>query len=162
MADHRILGMDVAQIALVVRDLDALLERWIAVGYGPWRVYEYGENLARRRYRGSDGTYAMLLAVSDTSPQIELIQPLAGPSIYEDWLTERGEGLHHVGLLVDGDFDAAVERLVAAGFPVIQSGDFGPLHDGRFSYHDTQAALGMIVELVRDCTGHSETVRVVG
>ena len=162
MADRRILGLDVAQIALVVRDLDAALERWTAVGYGPWRIYEYGENLARRRYRGADGTFSMLLAVSDTSPQLELVQPLAGPSIYEDWLTERGEGLHHVGLVVEDDFDAAVERLVAAGFEAIQSGDFGPLHDGRFSYHDTQAALGTIVELVRDCTGHSEAVRIVG
>jgi hypothetical protein len=62
---------------------------------------------------------------------------------------------------VEGDFDAAVDRLVTAGYPAIQSGDFGPNHDGRFSYHDTQAALGMIVELVRDCTGHSETLRVV-
>ena len=162
MVEQRILGMDVAQVALVVRDLDASLERWTAVGYGPFRVYEYGENLARRRYRGRDGTFSMLLAVSDGTPQLELIQPLTGPSIYEDHLTERGEGLHHVGLVVEDDFDAAVERLVAAGFPVIQAGDFGPQHDGRFSYHDTQAALGMIVELVRDCTGRSEPVRVVG
>jgi catechol 2,3-dioxygenase-like lactoylglutathione lyase family enzyme len=161
MVNDRILGMDVAQIALVVRDLDAALERWIAVGYGPFRVYEYGQNLARRRYRGSEGTFSMLLAVSDTSPQIELVQPLAGPSIYEDWLTKRGEGLHHVGFVVEDEFDAAVERLVTAGYPAIQSGDFGPQHDGRFSYHDTQDALGLIVELVRDCTGHSETVRVV-
>jgi hypothetical protein len=162
MVEQRILGMDVAQIALVVRDLDAALERWVAVGYGPFRVYDYGPNLARRRYRGSEGAFSMLLAVSDTSPQVELIQPLTGPSIYEDWLTKRGEGLHHVGLVVDGDFDAAVERLVAAGYPAIQSGDFGPLHDGRFSYHDTQDALGVIVELVRDCTGHSEPLKVVG
>ena len=162
MVDHPILGMDVAQIALVVRDLDAALERWIALGYGPFRIYEYGPNLARRRYRGSDGTFSMLLAVSDGSPQVELIQPLTGPSIYEDWLTERGEGLHHVGLEAEGDFDAAVQRLVDAGFPVIQAGDFGPLHDGRFSYHDTQAALGLIVELVRDCTGHTEPLRIAG
>ena len=142
MAEQRILGMDVAQIALVVRDLDAALERYVAVGYGPFRVYDYGRNLARRRYRGAEGTFSMLLAVTDTSPQLELVQPVTGPSIYEDWLTERGEGLHHVGLVAEGDF--------------------GPNHDGRFSYHDTQAALGMIVELVRDCTGHSETLRVVG
>jgi len=162
MAEQRILGMDVAQIALVVRDLDAALERYLAVGYGPFRVYDYGRNLARRRYRGAEGTFSMLLAVTDTSPQLELVQPVTGPSIYEDWLTERGEGLHHVGLVAEGDFDAAVDRLVSAGYPVIQSGDFGPDHDGRFSYHDTQAALGMIVELVRDCTGHSENLRVVG
>ncbi len=162
MAEQRVLGLDVAQVALVVRDLDAALASWTALGYGPWRVYQYGDNLKRRRYRGGDGSFAMLLAVSDGSPQLELVQPLTGPSIYEDWLTERGEGLHHVGLVVEDDFDAAVQRLVDAGFPVIQAGDFGPNHDGRFSYHDTQAALGLIVELVQDCTGSSDPLRVVG
>ena len=162
MAEQRVLGLDVAQVALVVRDLDAALERWTALGYGPFRVYDYGPNLARRRYRGAEGTFSMLLAVTDTTPQLELVQPLSGPSIYEDWLTERGEGLHHVGLVVEDDFDAAVDRLIGAGFPAIQSGDFGPHHDGRFSYHDTHAALGMIVELVRDCTGRSEVLRTVG
>jgi catechol 2,3-dioxygenase-like lactoylglutathione lyase family enzyme len=162
MPAEPILGLDVAQLALVVRDLDAALDRWTALGYGPWRVYEYGENLARRRYRGADGTFAMLLAVSDGSPQIELIQPLAGPSIYEDWLAAHGEGMHHVGIVVEDDFDAAVERLVAAGYPVIQAGDFGPAHDGRFSYHDTSAALGTIVELVRDSSGETAPLRIVG
>jgi len=162
VAEQRVLGLDVAQVALVVRDLDAALVQWTALGYGPWRVYRYGDNLKRRRYRGGDGSFSMLLAVSDGPPQLELVQPISGPSIYEDWLTERGEGLHHVGLVVEDDFDAAVQRLVDAGFPVIQAGDFGPNHDGRFSYHDTQAALGVIVELVRDCTGSSEPLRVVG
>src|SRR3954468_3517242 len=122
MAEQRVLGLDVAQVALVVRDLDAALERWTALGYGPWRVYNYGDNLQRRRDRRGDGSFEMLLAVSGGSPQIELVQPVAGPSIYEDWLTERGEGLHHVGLVVEDDFDAAVQRLVDAGFPVIPGG----------------------------------------
>jgi methylmalonyl-CoA/ethylmalonyl-CoA epimerase len=162
MSANPILGLDIAQVALVVRDLETALPRWSALGYGPWRVYEFGDNVARRRYRGTEGSFAMLLAVTAGSPQIELVQPLRGPSIYEDWLAEHGEGLHHVGIVVEGDFDGTVERLVAAGYPVIQSGDFGPFQDGRFSYHDTYAELGTIVELVRDSSGSTPPLRVVG
>ena len=45
---------------------------------------------------------------------MELIQPLEGDSIHRDWLAERGEGLHHVGVVVPS-IARAVESMAALG-----------------------------------------------
>jgi methylmalonyl-CoA epimerase len=47
-------------------------------------------------------------------PRIELLEPAAADSPIARFLEKRGEGLHHVAVLV-ADLDAAVERLRAAG-----------------------------------------------
>jgi len=68
--------------------------------------------------------------------QLELVQPVEGPSIYRDWLKEHGEGLHHMNFLVD-DVDEACRMLSAQGFPSLQSGKFGPAEQkGAYNYVD--------------------------
>ena len=57
--------------------------------------------------------------------QLELVQAVDGPSIYGDWIKERGEGIHHMNFLVD-DVDETVESWRKEGFPSLQSGKFGP------------------------------------
>jgi hypothetical protein len=56
--------------------------------------------------------------------QLELVQPIEGDSIYQDWIHERGEGLHHLNFLVD-DVDEIAEKTRRQGFQSIQSGRFG-------------------------------------
>lgn len=88
------------------------------------------------------------LALNNGSPQLELVEPRKGPSIHADWLAERGEGMHHVGVIVDS-LAHAVSAMSQAGYPVIQSGaGFGAARDGAYAYFDTTAHLGLIVEAV--------------
>ncbi len=47
-------------------------------------------------------------------PRLELLEPAGADSPIGRFLEKRGEGLHHVALVVD-DLAAAVERLTAAG-----------------------------------------------
>ena len=90
----------------------------------------------------------MTIAISPTTPQIELVQPREGPSIYEEWLAQRGEGLHHLGFWVDSLTDAAAE-FTASGYEAIQTGaGYGLDGDGGYSYFDTSAELGVILELI--------------
>jgi methylmalonyl-CoA/ethylmalonyl-CoA epimerase len=71
-----------------------------------------------------------------------------GPSIHADWLADRGEGLHHVGVIVDS-LVQAVAAMSRGGYPVIQSGaGFGTDRDGAYAYFDTVADLGLVVEAV--------------
>jgi hypothetical protein len=139
------------QIGLVVRDLEASMRRyWERFGIGPWRVYTYGPpRLTELTYRGRAQEYAMRLALCQHGPLVvELIQSIAGPNIYDEFLAAHGEGLHHVRTVVE-DFAAAVARLEAAGYACIQSGrGFGLRGDGAFAYFDTTADLGMIYEVV--------------
>jgi catechol 2,3-dioxygenase-like lactoylglutathione lyase family enzyme len=138
------------QIAFVVRDLDEALVRYTQVlGGAPWRVFAFGGAIHREAaYRGAPTDFSVRLALNGTSPQYELIEPVRGPGVHGDWLVDRGEGFHHVGVLVES-VDTASERMAAAGYEAVQTGSgFGADGDGRYAYFDTARALGFLVEAV--------------
>ena len=138
------------QIAFVVGDLEAAAARFDAqLQAGPWRAYVFDESTApQRTYRGGRADWSLLLALTDSHPQYELVQPLAGDSIHAEWLQQRGEGFHHVGYVVDS-VDAAAAEFGAAGHAtVMEAAGFGADGDGRGAYVDTVDALGFYVELV--------------
>ena len=90
----------------------------------------------------------MLIALGGSDPQLELIQPLEGPSIYHEFLERSGSGLHHMAFRTTTSRPTthAMER---AGFPLLQAGfGFGADGSGGFAYYDTMAALGYIAEAV--------------
>ena len=139
------------QVAVVVRDLDAAMERYATqLGIGPWDVYTYGPHrMHTMTFRGRDQPYVMKLALAQVgSRQYELIEPLEGPTTYHEFLDERAEGLHHLGYYVD-DIDAEITRMAALGHPLLQSGrGFGVDGDGAYAYFDCEAAFGCIVEAI--------------
>ena len=138
------------QLAFVVRDLDAALDRYTRIlGGSPWRIFTFSAASHREAaYRGGQTDFSVRLALNGTSPQYELIEPQRGPGIHQDWLDERGEGFHHVGVIVES-LETAVERMAAEGYPAIQSGaGFGAGGDGAYAYFDTVADLGCFVEAV--------------
>ena len=76
---------------------------------------------------------------------VELIQPLDGPSTYADHLATNGTGIHHIGCFAYDDPYLAVQKYEDAGIPVIQSGAFEGL---RFWYLDmTDQVPGLILEI---------------
>jgi hypothetical protein len=78
----------------------------------------------------------------------ELIESVEGPNVYEEFLAERGEGLHHLGYYVD-DIHAEIANMRRLGFDLLQSGEGFGLHgDGAYAYFDTTASLGCIIEAI--------------
>lgn len=140
----------ISQVALVVEDLDEAVERYAtAFGVGPWHFYTYGKPLLRRMsYQGRPAGYRMRIAMAQVGPMnIELIESLEGPSVYEDFIAKHGYGVHHLGVQVD-DADAAIAQAQAAGVGMLQDGSgFGPDGDGHFAYLDTERELGVMLEL---------------
>ena len=83
--------------------------------------------------------------------QWEIVEPLEGRTIYNDFLDEHGEGVHHVafaGRNEDGSempYDDQIAEFASRGFPVIQSGlikDFV-----KFHYFDTEEATSTMFEI---------------
>ena len=79
------------QVGIVVPELDAASGPPAPRCAGDvWQLWTYDENTLReRRYRGSSGTFSMRIALGGSDPQLELIQPLQGPSIYHEYLAEH-------------------------------------------------------------------------
>lgn len=156
-------GLTIIQVAVVVRDLEAYAARQSSlVGSGPWRIYEFGPDImVGYEYRGSPATGSTLVGLNDTDPQIEILQPLGGRSIHQEWLDNHGEGLHHVGAIVES-VSAVVDAATEDHIEVLASGEgFGVDGTGKFAYLDTEAQLGMILEVIEPPTGLGEPVRLL-
>jgi catechol 2,3-dioxygenase-like lactoylglutathione lyase family enzyme len=141
---------DVGQIGILVNDFDAALDLYGRMfGIKEWTCYHYTpEFLKRSRYGDEDGAFEMMLGMGGTGPQVELIQSLAGPSIYEDFLDQGRIGLHHLGVFVD-DLDDAVALMTEAGYRVTQTArGYGLNGDGGFAYFDTEDDLGVVIEAI--------------
>jgi methylmalonyl-CoA/ethylmalonyl-CoA epimerase len=143
-------GVRVDQVAFIVENLDQAMGRWSAFYPGEeWTIYTYGpDNVVDLRYLGQPGRYSMRLAFIGRDPQIELVEPLDGPSIYHDWIAAHGFGMHHLGFYVARIADAigAFER---AGRPTLQSGrGYGLDGDGGFAYFDFEDIFAIHLEAI--------------
>ncbi len=145
-----LVGRTVGQIGIIVHDLESAARRYSTLWQnGPWRCFTYGPDmLTEQVYRNQHSRFSVRIAMNGTSPQIELLQPLEGPSIYHEWLDRHGEGLHHLAVFVDS-LDDAIESMTRAGYGPIQLGrGIGVDGDGGFAYFDTERDFDLVLEAV--------------
>ncbi len=137
----------IVQIAHLVENLDEAVKSYYhGFNLGPWDIYTYGpHNIRNSIYRGkpSDHTYKIAVCWSG-SIQIELMQPVSGYSIYNEYIEKHGYGLHHMKLYFK-DCNKALEDYKKRGYEVVQSGSIG---DDVFYYLDTEENVqGLVLEL---------------
>ena len=153
----------IAQVALVVEDLDATAENyWRLFGIGPWHFYTYEAPLLKRMtYMGESVNYSIRIALSYVGAlRIELIQHRSGPTVHRDFVLKKGYGVHHFGLLVD-DMQEAIKEAEASGYHIIQDGTgFGLDGDGHFAYLDTEDELGVTLELIQRPKGRVQPEKI--
>ncbi|HTY54216.1 MAG TPA: VOC family protein [Candidatus Binataceae bacterium] len=150
MSPLSLLGMSLHQVAFAVRDMDAA-QKFFNEKMGVPRflvLNKFSESVTEKMYHGkpANSQFKIALAYSGET-QLELCQHISGDTIYKDFLDKRGEGLHHLGFFMDDKqkHDKALADLIAQGYPVLMSGRLGEL---SFTYLDTEAAIGSIMELV--------------
>lgn len=138
------------QVCFVVEDLErAVAEYGARFGLDEWISWNYDASfLGWRQYGGEPGEWAMRVAIAGECPQLELIEPLQGPSV---WVGEDGKpasGVHHVGSWVDS-LDGVRARFEAEGIPMAQAGGgHGVDGDGAFGYFDTRPKIGVWTEAI--------------
>jgi methylmalonyl-CoA/ethylmalonyl-CoA epimerase len=118
------------QIAWVTRDLEKSMKAWVDnLKVGPWTVLTFTEKTLK--YLDVDGKrvtepFKFLIGISWIGEiQVELIQPVYGPMIYEAFIQKHGEGLHQFKERVSqDDIDQVLEQYKAKGIEVTQTGQF--------------------------------------
>lgn len=134
------------QVGIVVRDLEKSMKEYQqGVGIGPFDVLDItSEN---SNIEGAVSPYHMKIALArNVAVQVELIQVLNGETIHSQFLREKGEGIHHVGMLINGGIEEKIAQLKEQGINVLQRGEiFGRSH---FVYLDTGKTSGVIWELI--------------
>ena len=144
------LGHGLQQVAFVVKDLTAGMDFFNrTMGVARFYVIEdFGLHARDKTFRGrpAEQNFKLALAYSGDT-QIELIQHLSGETCYKEHLERTGEGLHHLGFFLydPQEYQGALDSLGAAGYASLMSGRFGTT---RYTYFDTEAAIGSIMEIV--------------
>ena len=77
---------------------------------------------------------------------IELLEPDQEPSVWRDWLNERGEGVHHIAFVIDGMKEKLL-TLDGMGMPLMQKGEY---KGGRYAYANAVDQLKTIIELLEN------------
>jgi catechol 2,3-dioxygenase-like lactoylglutathione lyase family enzyme len=129
---------EISQVALVVEDVDDAMERYRRIlGIEPWEVYHIGPpDQEEGTYYGepANPSFDIGYAYKD-GMEIEIIEPLEGPSVHIDYLEEHGEGIHHIACFDFEDTYEVAEKFEDAGIPIVQSGHW---HDTHYMYFDTK------------------------
>ena len=108
----------IRQLGFVVRDLDAALATWVAMGVGPFYVLR---NVAQdTSYRGEPCSVVLSVAFANSGDlQIEVIQQHGDtPSIYQEFLASGREGFNQFAFWTQ-DLAATLESIA---WPVVWSG----------------------------------------
>ncbi|HEX4200576.1 MAG TPA: VOC family protein [Chthoniobacterales bacterium] len=138
------------QIAWVTRDLEKSMKAWVEnLKIGPWTVLTF-TNQSLKYLKVDDKTvtepFKFLIGISWIGDmQLELIEPVYGPTIYEAFIQKHGEGLHHIKeRIADDAIEGVVQGYRDQGIGVTQTGQF----ETDFHYYlDTEPKLDFIYEL---------------
>lgn len=146
-ADGKLNIRNIDHVGYVVRNVDKTAKFfWEVLGIGPWEFMEFGPNVEEYKYYGK--TEKLLLKIAEArvgAVSIELIEPVSGPSPHRDFLEKHGEGMQHLGILVDDYKD--VREMINLGYkPMIEAMGIGDNKDGFGIYLDTEKEIGCVIE----------------
>ena len=147
---------NLVQVGIVVDDIDRTIKVLSEVfGIGPFRTISFpppDRDDINLTYNGQPGNYTARLAFTQLgSIELELIQPLEGESTWADFLTERGEGIHHIRFNVP-DVKPVINYLAGHGIKTGQTGT-GLRPGTSFVYFDTDEKIGFTIEILNTLPG---------
>ena len=139
----------VTQVAIVVRDIEAKARAWAHILGLPMPAVIVTDpvEVAQTEYRGQPSPARAKLAFFQLGQvSLELIEPIGGPSTWQEHLDAHGESLHHIAFQIQGMQDK-LAYLDANGIPLVQRGEY---KGGRYAYVDGTQALGVVLELLEN------------
>ena len=139
---------DVRQLGYVVPDIHAAMLHWAEVlGIGPW-FYVGCSRIENGFINGKSASFSVKIALANSGDmQIELIEPVDGPSPYHDFLDETDGvgGLQHLSSWPSkARFEEIVETFERAGGNIVVRGETAGT---QFVYLDTLAQQGTLFEI---------------
>jgi len=114
------------------------MEGFVRLGIGPSRVCTFdGSSVTDRTYHGGPADYAIRVCFAEAANVTwEIMQPLRGPTIFQEFLEAHGEGIHHVAFdCAERSLEERIAGFAERGFPPIQSGRFADQNPFVFLRH---------------------------
>ena len=143
-------GSHFGQVAWVVKDIK-VAEKFFQEVFGTANFVKM-ENIRAEEvegtYNGKPGNYSFHLYLSYSGgSMLELIQPVSGQSMYQDFIDKHPQGgVQHIAYLVsEAELDKSISELQNRGFRIIQS---LTLPVARVAYFDTYEEIGVVTEII--------------
>ncbi len=135
------------QVAYVVEDI-AEAEAWFQRTMGVKQFTRMADIPFKDgcTFRGEPGDWVAHLSLGYLGDvQLELVEHVAGESLYSEFLAAKGPGLHHVAFLVP-DYAATLAGLSGGGLPLLAKGALGP--GSQFAYFDCAGPGFSVIEIL--------------
>ena len=145
-----IMDKKINQIGIVVRDAVSTAKRYSELfGMGPWRFIDLKptRNILHDKELGDEDICIRAATANIGDLQIELLEPMWGPSTHMEFLNKHGQGVHHLSFGGIDDHDEVVQKYLDLGLGLEMQGLLGGAH--TFTYLATQKELGTIIELAK-------------
>lgn len=138
---------DMVEVCLVTADHQRTMEGLVRLGIGPWRVYTFSpENTTDMRYRGEPAEFVIKVCFARSGTVVwELMQPVSGPTIFQEYLDRHGEGVQHIAFdCSNAPLEERIAEFGRRGFVPVQSGSW--MGKNRFVFFGTEEATGTVFE----------------
>jgi methylmalonyl-CoA/ethylmalonyl-CoA epimerase len=137
------------QIGTVVKDVEKTAAYYSEVfGLGPFRIYEFAP--AQHWVNGVPTPIKLKIGKHQWgSLELEIIQVLEGEIAHSQFLREHGEGLQHLGYIID-DYDGWLKHLDTCGINVLMNAEAYVEGEGhiRAAYMESNKIGGVLFELM--------------
>jgi len=138
-------------VGVIVKDMDKAVEYYQSLGiatFQPEHMFDSSLFTDWKIYgKTPDTTDKHKVRMVQIGPlTLELLQPVSGESIHNEFLDSQGEGAEHICFVVD-DLDKETAKLVEKGIPVIVSAK--RQSTSIYAYFDTRKGGNLITELVQ-------------
>ena len=132
------------RVGVIVGDIEKAEKYYERLGFGPFKPSTLIHTDRKVHGKPAPDTKNRAQASRLATFGFELISPISGPSVQQEFLEQRGEGINHICFIVD-DIEEATEIMVEAGFkPVSTALNEG---GGGMAYFDTDKVGGVMIEL---------------
>jgi catechol 2,3-dioxygenase-like lactoylglutathione lyase family enzyme len=109
-------------ISIVVQDIDRAVKFYESIGIGPFTDYPPLQEYVKLEIPDEEGFFNLMIKCAQIGPiELQLIQPTKGESHYKDFLKNRGEGVYHLGFVVD-DIEQSESVVKEMGLDTISKG----------------------------------------
>jgi len=131
-------------VTIAVKDIERAVKFYSSLGIGPF-VPPARHDFVNKTLRDKPLTDKVITREAWIGPVfLQLVQQAEGESLVSEFIDRRGEGVFHLGFVVD-DIDKAEDEVVKMGLKVTQR---GRREDGSgYTFFETEALAGVTLEI---------------
>ena len=117
-------SQDFHHVGIIVKDMDKTIEHLETVGIGPFGMMgeqKWVNVTFKGELHGKPAEWSVKISSTKVgNTELELLQPSGGESVLQEFLDEKGEGVHHIAFAFE-DVSAALEHAGDKGIRLIDS-----------------------------------------